>query len=68
MADMAGAQISRRAFAQSLAILLALMMIAAIATRIVAPGRYERLTVGGREVVDPTSYSPIDRPDYPVWR
>jgi hypothetical protein len=35
MTEKAGAQISRKAFSQSLAILLALMIIAGVATRVV---------------------------------
>lgn len=68
MAEKAGAQISRKAFVQSLAILLALMLVAGVATRIVPAGQYDRVIVEGREVIDPGSYQPMPRPRYPVWR
>jgi len=64
----AGAQISRKAFVQSVIILLVLMMVAGVLTRIVPAGRYARMVQEGREVIDPASFQFMDRPDYPVWR
>ncbi|MEZ0396093.1 MAG: hypothetical protein ABWK53_06690 [Anaerolineales bacterium] len=63
-----GAQISAKAFLQAVLIIFALMMIAGILTRLVPAGQYARLEVDGREVIDPTSFSLTERPDYPVWR
>ena len=68
MEQKAGAQIGKRAFIQSLVILFILMMIAGILTLVVPAGRYARLSVDGRETIDPASFQFIERPDYPVWR
>lgn len=46
-----GAQISRKALIRSALILLALMLVAGIATRIVPAGRSARLLDDGREVI-----------------
>ena len=64
----AGAQISRKAFIQSALILLVLMLVAGIATRIVLAGRYARILDDGREVIDPTTFEFVARPDFLVWR
>lgn len=64
----AGAQISTRAFVQSVLILLSLMIAAGVLTLIVPAGRYVRLEVEGRQVIDPDSFAFVDRPDYPIWR
>jgi len=68
MDQKAGAQISQRAFLQSLAILFLLMMIAGILTLVVPAGRYTRIQVDGRETIDPASFQFTARPDYPIWR
>ena len=68
MEQKAGAQISQRAFVQSLVILLVLMMIAGILTLVVPAGQYTRIEVEGRETIDPASFQFVDRPDYPIWR
>jgi uncharacterized ion transporter superfamily protein YfcC len=68
MDQKAGAQISQRAFIQSLVILFVLMMVAGILTRVVPAGQYVRLQVDGREVIDPASFQFTERPDYPIWR
>lgn len=68
MEQKAGAQISQRAFIQSLVILFVLMMIAGILTLVVPAGQYTRVEVDGRETIDPASFQFIDRPDYPIWR
>ena len=68
MEQKAGAQISRRAFIQSLVILFVLMMIAGVLTLMIPAGQYTRIEVDGRETIDPASFQFIDRPDYPVWR
>lgn len=64
----AGAQISRRAFFQSAAILLALMVLAGLLTRLVPSGSFDRSLVDGRETVLPDTYHAIPAPDFPVWR
>ena len=48
MEQKAGAQISQRAFIQSLVILFVLMMIAGALTLILPAGQYTRLDVDGR--------------------
>lgn len=68
MPEKAGAQISTRAFLQSLIILFLLMMAAGTLTRIVPAGAYQRVLVEGREVIDAATYQPAGRPDYPIWR
>jgi uncharacterized ion transporter superfamily protein YfcC len=68
MDQKAGAQISQRAFIQSLVILFVLMMIAGILTLVVPAGQYTRVEVDGRETIDPASFRFIERPDYPIWR
>lgn len=68
MDQKAGAQISQRAFLQSLVILFVLMMIAGILTLVVPAGQYTRVEVDGRETIDPASFQFIERPDYPIWR
>ncbi len=61
-------RITARTFLQSLAILLVLMVAAGVLTRVLPASSYDRVPVDGREVVDPTSYRTVPRPDYPVWR
>ncbi len=68
MDEKAGAQISQRAFIQSVVILFVLMILAGLLTRLLPAGTYERITVDGREMIVPGSYHLIPRPDYPVWR
>src|SRR4029078_10267428 len=68
MEQKAGAQISQRAFIQSLAILFLLMMIAGILTLVIPAGQYTRIGVDGRTTIDPNSFQLVPRPDYPVWR
>lgn len=68
MQQKAGAQISQRAFIQSLAILFVLMMIAGILTLIIPAEQYTRIQVDGRETIDPNSFRITERPDYPIWR
>lgn len=68
MEQKAGAQISQRAFVQSLVILFVLMMIAGILTIVVPAGQYTRIEVDGRETIDPNSFQFVEKPDYPFWR
>ena len=49
----AGAQISKKAFLQSVIILFIIMMVAGILTRVVPAGRYTRVLDGGRELIQP---------------
>jgi uncharacterized ion transporter superfamily protein YfcC len=68
MDSKAGAQISRRAFVQSLIILFVLMMFAGILTLVVPAGQYDRVEVDGRVTIDPDSFQYIEDPYYPVWQ
>jgi uncharacterized ion transporter superfamily protein YfcC len=68
MEEKAGAQISLRAFTQSVVILFILMMVAGILTRAVPAGQYQRVQIDEREMIDPDSFQTIQRPNYPVWR
>jgi uncharacterized ion transporter superfamily protein YfcC len=68
MEQKAGAQISKRAFIQSLVILFVLMMLAGLLTLLLPAGQYSRVVVDGRVVVVPTSFQYVPNPDYPVWR
>ena len=63
-----GAQISTKAFIQAVAIIFILMMAAGIMTRVVPAGQYIRVTQDGRQVIDPTSFTLTERPNYPIWR
>jgi uncharacterized ion transporter superfamily protein YfcC len=64
----AGAQISARAFLQSVLILFVLMLVAGILTRVVPAGTYARTIQDGRQMIDPASFQFVAAPDYPVWR
>jgi uncharacterized ion transporter superfamily protein YfcC len=64
----AGVQISRKAFFQSFFILLALMIIAGILTLVLPSGRYIRVEQNGRQLIDPTLFQFVKKPDYPFWR
>jgi len=68
MSKRSGAQIGKKAFIQSLVILLLLMIGAGILTLILPAGSYERVVVDGRETLVPDSFSFTERPDYPWWR
>jgi uncharacterized ion transporter superfamily protein YfcC len=63
-----GAQISKKAFLQAVIIIFVLMMVSGILTRVIPAGQFTRATLDGREVIDPTSFHLVDRPDFPVWR
>lgn len=64
----AGAQISRKAFTQSVLILLVLMIFSGLMTRFIEAGAFERAMQDGRQIVLPGTYQAIERPDYPIWR
>ena len=68
MEQKAGAQISQRAFVQSLVILFILMMLAGVLTLVVPAGQYTRVEVDGRTTSDPDSFQYIASTDYPIWR
>ncbi|MGB9673790.1 MAG: YfcC family protein, partial [Anaerolineales bacterium] len=68
MNNRAGVQINQRSFYQSLVILFIMMMAAGILTLTVPSGQYARVTVEGRELIDPQSFRFTGRPDYPIWR
>ncbi len=63
-----GAQIGKTSFIQSALILLVLMLVAGLLTRVLPAGRYARIEVDGREMVDPASFTFTERPHYPAWR
>ncbi len=68
-AKKSGAQISTKAFIQAVVVLFILMMIAGILTRVIPAGNYTRVVDNnGRQVIDPNSFSLVNRPDYPIWR
>jgi uncharacterized ion transporter superfamily protein YfcC len=68
MQQKSGVQISKKAFIQAVAILFVLMMLAGVLTRLLPAGQYARLEAEGRQVIDPSSFKFIERPDYPIWR
>ncbi|MBL8102395.1 MAG: YfcC family protein [Anaerolineales bacterium] len=68
MEQKSGAQISQKAFIQSVLILLALMVIAGVLTLVIPAGQYQRVEVNGRETLLPDSFAFTERPDYPIWR
>jgi uncharacterized ion transporter superfamily protein YfcC len=69
MEEKAGAQISQRAFLQSLIILVVLMLAAGTLTRVIPAGSYARVLQAGRETIQPDSFQLLpERPNYPIWR
>lgn len=68
MEEKSGAQISRKAFVQSVVILLALMIAAGILTMVVPAGQFQRMEADGREIIVPDSFKFTEKPDYPIWR
>jgi uncharacterized ion transporter superfamily protein YfcC len=68
MEQKSGAQISKKAFIQAIAIIFVLMIVAGILTRTVPTGSYSRFEIEGREILDPDSFRLTERPDYPIWR
>lgn len=63
-----GAQISAKAFLQSVVILFVLMLAAGVLTLVLPAGAYQRTMESGREMLVPDSFQFTPRPDYPVWR
>ena len=63
-----GAQISKKAFIQSVLIIFVLMMVAGILTMIVPAGNFSKIVIDGRETIDPNSFQYLANPDYPFWR
>ena len=68
MEEKAGAQISQKAFLQSVLILFILMMAAGTLTRLIPTGSYFRSIQAGREIIDAQSFQWTPAPDYPIWR
>jgi uncharacterized ion transporter superfamily protein YfcC len=68
MESKSGAQISTRAFLQSVTILFALMLLAGFLTLLLPAGSYTRFESDGRQVIDPQSFRFVDKPGYPAWR
>jgi uncharacterized ion transporter superfamily protein YfcC len=63
-----GAQISTKAFIQAVVIIFVLMLAAGVLTRLIPAGRYNRIELDGRQVIDASTYTTVPRPDYPIWR
>ena len=63
MNERVGAQINRKAFLQSLAILFGLMLFAGILTLMLPAGTYVTVVQDGRELIDPSSFQYVDSPD-----
>jgi uncharacterized ion transporter superfamily protein YfcC len=63
-----GAQISTKAFLQSVLIIFVLMMLSGLLTKIIPAGQYSRTVIDGRETIDPNSFSLVPQPNYPIWR
>lgn len=68
MKQKSGAQISRKAFIQSLIILFILMIIAGVLTLVLPSGQFTYIEVDGRTSVEPGSFQFVAKPDYPVWQ
>ena len=68
MKEKGSIQISKRMFIQSVIILVLLMMVAGVLTLVIPAGAYTRVTLEGREAIDPASFRFTARPDYPIWR
>jgi uncharacterized ion transporter superfamily protein YfcC len=68
MSQKSGARIGVKAFLQSFAILLALMIITGVLTRVIPAGAYDRIETEERTIIDVNSFRLIERPDYPIWR
>jgi len=68
MSKRSGAQIGKKAFIQSLVILLLLMIAAGLLTLVLPAGSYARIAVDGREQLVPDSFSFTEAPSYPWWR
>lgn len=68
MENSKGAQISRRSFIQSFIILLVLIVLSGIMTRLIPAGSFTRVEENGVMVIVPDTYTPIEKPDYPIWR
>jgi uncharacterized ion transporter superfamily protein YfcC len=63
-----GIRISRKAFIQAVLVIFVLMILSGVLTKLVPAGQYARLIENGREVIDATSFSYKERPNYPIWR
>jgi uncharacterized ion transporter superfamily protein YfcC len=63
-----GAQISTKAFIQTVSIIFFLMITAGVLTRLIPAGQYARTVVDGREVIAADTFTPTERPNYPIWR
>lgn len=68
MEQKAGAQISTKAFVQSLVILFVFILVAGVLTQIIPAGSYAKTIQAGRQAIDPQSFQTVARPNYPIWR
>ena len=68
MEEKSSIKISTKAFVSSVAILLALMILAGIATYIIPAGAFERVETDGNVSIVPGTFHFEDGSGYPVWR
>ena len=68
MEEKSSIRISTKAFVSSVAILLALMILAGIATYIIPAGSYERVETDGNISIVPDTFEFEESSGYPVWR
>lgn len=68
MEEKSSIRISTKAFVSSVAILLALMILAGIATYIIPAGSYERVETDGNVSIVPDTFYFEESSGYPVWR
>lgn len=66
--EKSGAQISTKAFIQSVLILFVLMMLAGILTKIIPAGSFEFIEENNVSVIDPNSFHYTESSNYPIWR
>jgi uncharacterized ion transporter superfamily protein YfcC len=64
----AGLRISRRAFIQTIVILLLLMLAGGLLSYVIPAGAFDRVEQDGRLTIAPDSFRYTPRPDYPAWR
>ena len=68
MEEKSSIRISTKAFVSSVAILLALMILAGIATYLIPAGSFQRVEVDGNVSIVPDSFKHEESSGYPVWR
>lgn len=61
-------QISKKTFISSVIILFLLMMVSGILTRVIPQGSFKRVTIEGRIVIDPLSFTFTNKPSLPIYK